>query len=325
MKKKVLILGISSFAGSTFVRHILNKDYLVYGTYFSNKIIFSDIKKKKNLKLFKINLEKDKDGLFNIAKKIKPSLIIDFSSICMVNESWLYPEKYTYVNCISKLSLIRKISLIKNLKKFIYVSTPEVFGNTNQPLKESLQIFNPSTPYATTKLFIENLIHNYQPAKNKKFIIARFSNFYGPRQPSYRLIPKLILSIKKNIRFPIHGDGKSKRNYIYSDDFSEALLKIIKKGVTGKTYHFSSEKLYSVYQIVHEICKQMNVDINTVVRFENDRSGKDYVYKLNSLRTQNELGWKAKVSLKVGISKVIEYMNLNFHKIKNIKLNFKIN
>ena len=69
----------------------------------------------------------------------------------------------------------------------------------------------------------------------------------------------------------------------------------------------------------------MNVDINTVVRFENDRSGKDYVYKLNSLRTQNELGWKAKVSLKVGISKVIEYMNLNFHKIKNIKLNFKIN
>lgn len=325
MKKKILILGISSFAGATFVRHILNKDYLVYGTYFSNKISFSDIKNKKNLKLIKINLEKDKDGLFKIANKIQPSLIIDFSSICMVNESWLYPEKYIKINCISKLSLIKKISLIKSLKKFIYISTPEVFGNTNQPLKENLQIFNPSTPYASTKLFIENLIQNYQPDKNKKFIIARFSNFYGPRQPSYRLIPKLILSIKKNIRFPIHGDGKSKRNYIFSDDFSEGLLKIIKKGVAGKTYHFSSQKLYTVKQIVHEICDQMDVNINKVVKFESDRSGKDNVYKLNCSQTRHALNWSAKVSLKVGIFQIIKYISLNFHDLKNTKLNFKIN
>lgn len=201
MKKKILILGISSFAGSSFARYILNKDYIVYGTYNSNKDIFSDIKKNKKLNLIKMNLEKDEHGLFRVAKKIQPSFIIDFSSICMVNESWLYPKKYMQINCISKLSLIKNINFIKNLKKFIYISTPEVFGNTNNSLKENSQNFNPSTPYAFTKLFLEKLINNYQQDKNKKFIIARFSNFYGPRQPSYRLIPKLILSIKKKLNF----------------------------------------------------------------------------------------------------------------------------
>ena len=325
MKEKILILGISSFAGSTFARFILKQNYFVYGTYLTNKAIFSDIKKNKKLKLIKINLEKNKNGLLKIAKKIQPSLIVDFSSICMVDESWLYPEKYININCISKISLIKNIDSIKKLKKFIYISTPEVFGETDKPLRENLKDFNPSTPYASSKLFIENLIRNYQQFKKKKFIIARFSNFYGPRQPSYRLIPKLILSINKNIKFPVHGNGKSKRNYIFSEDFSKGIFKIIKRGVTGSTYHFSSEKLYTVRQIVVEICKQMNVSVKDFTLFEKDRPGKDSIYKLDSKKTRKELNWKANISLKNGIHQVIKYINRNFHNLKNSKLEFKIN
>ena len=69
MKNKVLIFGISSFAGSVFVRFMLDKGYLVYGTYNNSIENISDIKKNVNLKLIKINLEKNKNGLLKIAKK----------------------------------------------------------------------------------------------------------------------------------------------------------------------------------------------------------------------------------------------------------------
>ena len=325
MKNKVLIFGISSFAGSVFARFMQDKGYLVYGTYNNSIKNISDIKKNVNLKLIKINLEKNENGLLKMAKKIQPTFIIDFSSICMVNESWIYPAKYMDINCNSKINLIKNIKQLKQLKKFIYISTPEIFGETSKPLKENLNLFNPSTPYASTKLFIENLIRNYQSLDSKRFIIARFSNFYGPGQPCYRLIPKLILSIKKNIRFPIHGSGKSKRNYIFSEDFCNGILNIINKGATGRTYHFSSESLYTVKDIVFEICKQMKVNVNDFVFFENDRMGKDNVYKVDSRKTRKELKWKAKVSLKKGINKTINYINNNFEKLKKEKINFKLN
>ena len=98
MKKKILILGISSFAGYTFAKYLIKKNFNIVGTFNSNQKIFSDIRNFKNLKLYKINLEKNFNGLFIIAKKENPNYIIDFSSICMVNESWINPEKYFKIN-----------------------------------------------------------------------------------------------------------------------------------------------------------------------------------------------------------------------------------
>ena len=95
--------------------------------------------------------------------------------------------------------------------------------------------------------------------------------------------------------------------------------------MTGSTYHFSSEKLYTVRQIVFEICKQMNVSVRDFILFEKDRPGKDSIYKLDSKKTRKELNWKANVSLKNGIYQVIKYINMNFHSLKKSKLKFKIN
>ena len=113
--------------------------------------------------------------------------------------------------------------------------------------------------------------------------------------------------------------------YGLSEDFCNGILDVITKGVTGKTYHFSSESLYTVKDIVFEICKQMKVNVKDSVIFENDRMGKDDVYKLDSRKTRKELKWKAKVSIKKGINKTINYINNNFEKLKKEKINFKIN
>ena len=312
MKKKILILGISSFAGYTFAKYLIKKNFNIVGTFNSNQKIFSDIRNFKNLKLYKINLEKNFNGLFIIAKKENPNYIIDFSSICMVNESWINPEKYFKINCLSKIKLINNIEKIRNVKKFVYISTPEVFGESKKNLSEDHALFNPSTPYASTKLFTENLIRNYQFSKSKRFIIARFSNFYGPNQPLHRLIPKLIISIKKNKKFIIDGKGLSKRNFIYSDDFCSGINLILNRGATGKTYHFSSKNLYTVRKIVEKVCGSMNIDYKKFVKFGKDRIGKDSVYKLDCRQTKKELNWETKISIDKGIKKIIKHIEENY-------------
>ena len=218
MKKKILVLGISSFAGASFAKYILdNKEYDVFGTFNKNDNfpLRSLLKKKKyknRLKIFKLDLSKNKN-IFSIIKKIDPEYIYDFASICMVNESWNNPKYYFQVNVNSKIELINKLNKLKKLKKFIYISTPEIFGSTSNKIKENFNKYNPTTPYAASKLSAEMFLNNYISDKEFKIIICRFSNFYGRGQPLYRLIPKLIWCIKNQIKFPLHGRGETKRDF----------------------------------------------------------------------------------------------------------------
>jgi dTDP-glucose 4,6-dehydratase len=264
-KNKILILGTSSFSGACLTEYLLNKNLHVYGTFNKNKINaylpFKDNKNKANLKTIKIDLQKNSDikKIAKLIKVIKPSIIVDFASICMVNESWQNPRLYFSINVNSKVSLLDEIKDLSYIKKYIYISTPEVFGSTFKKIKEDSKNFNPSTPYASSKLAAEFIIKNYTNNFPFNGIIARFSNFYGPFQPIYRLIPKFIMSMKRNLKFRIHGKGDSLRNFIYSDDFCNGIYQIILKGKPSSTYHFSNDQYFSVKKSITKISKLFNM------------------------------------------------------------------
>tara|TARA_Y100000590_G_scaffold457581_1_gene610535 strand:+ start:31376 stop:32368 length:993 start_codon:yes stop_codon:yes gene_type:complete len=325
---KILILGSNSFSGASMTNYLLKKKFLVYGTYNQKKpniyLNFKKNIKKNNFKMLKINLLKRSDifKLIKIIKKEKPNYILDFASLCMVNESWSLPQRYFDINVLSKIHILNEIKKLNFIKKYIYISTPEIFGSQNYKIIEKNKLFNPSTPYATSKLSCELYINNL--IKNFKFngIIARFSNFYGPGQPYYRLIPKIILSILKKKKFPIHGDGKSKRNYIFSEDFCSGIYKIIKKGNVGKTYHFSGNKLYSVIDIIKKVAKLMGKNFNIITKKSSDRKGKDLIYNISSAATKKELDWNCNTTIDNGIKKVIEFSLINFKKIKNLPIEY---
>lgn len=310
MKPKILILGASSFAGSSFFDFLFRKNkFILLGTYNSkknlNKLIF-----KKNLKkinLIKLDLSREKNSLIAIVKKFKPTYIFDFASICMVNESWDAPNNYLKINVNSKINFLKNLNKFNFLKKFIYVSTPEVFGSVNKPVRENSQTFNPSTPYAISKLAIEKYLIAYNEESGNKIIISRFSNFYGRGQLEHRLIPKVINCINKNKKFPLHGDGLTKRNFIFDDDFNEGFLKIMLKGKGGRTYHFSSNSYVTIKKIIQIICKYKNSDFNKVVYEAKERKGKDKFYFLDCKKTAKELKWKAKTNLSNGLLKTINY------------------
>lgn len=312
MKKRVLVLGGSSFAGSSFINFLVRKkNFKILATYNSKKnlkkLIFKDNLNK--FKLIKLDLNKENNSLLRIVELFKPEFIFDFASVCMVNESWDYPNYYFRVNLNSKINLIKNMNNLPNLKKFIYVGTPEIFGSTSKAMNENSLKFNPSTPYAISKLAIENLLIAYQKNFGNKIIITRFSNFYGRGQLEHRLIPKLLKCIETNTKFPIHGNGLTKRDFIFDEDFNNAFLKVLQKGKIGKIYHFSTYSYTSIIDIIKTICKIKKVKYKDITYKVSERKGKDKYYFLNSNNTSKELKWKAKYNLIKGLKKTIDYYN----------------
>lgn len=310
MKTKVLILGGSSFAGSSFINFLSQKKkYKIIGTYNSKKnlkkLIFKNSLKK--FELIRLNLNNEKNSLLKIVKSFKPKYIFDFASVCMVNESWDDPNYYLRVNLNSKIDFIQNMHNLSFIKKFIYVGTPEIFGSTLKPVKENSLNFNPSTPYAISKLSFEQFLMAYQKNYKNKVIITRFSNFYGRGQLEHRLIPKVLKCIKNNLKFPIHGKGLTKRDFIFDEDFNDAFYKVLKKGKLGKIYHFSTNYYVSIKSIVETICKSKNVKFKDIVYKTSDRIGKDKYYFLDCNKTSKELKWKPKNKLIQGLNKTIKY------------------
>ena len=322
--KKILILGISSFSGASVASYLFNKKYKIIGTYNSSKKINYLLYKNKGIKTHKINLLNDEKKLLKLILKVKPEIILDYASICMVNESWKYQQQYYKINVESRLGIIENLNKMRFLKKYIYISTPEVFGNKKNRLKENYNNFLPSTPYAVSKLMAEFNFRNAFNSKKFPIIISRFSNFYGPGQELYRLIPKIIMSIKKNIKFPLQGNGKSKRDFIYSEDFCEATLKVIKNGKIGEIYHFSGDKYVSMNYIIKIICKLLKKNYDFLIKKVKDRVGKDEIYILDGSSTKEKLKWKTKTTLQNGIKETILFYEKNYNYLKNKKLNYKI-
>ena len=108
MSNKILILGATSFGGSSFMKFLkYNSKFKVWGTYKTKKNITRLFKKEKNkFKFIKLDLSIKNNSLTNIVRKIKPKYVFDFASICLVNESWVNPEYYLKVNFSSKLKFI---------------------------------------------------------------------------------------------------------------------------------------------------------------------------------------------------------------------------
>jgi dTDP-glucose 4,6-dehydratase len=322
---KILVLGISSFAGSSFFEYVSKiKKYEVYGSYNTRKknYYMPFLNKLNKKKIFKVKMNSN-SKIFDIVKKLNPHYIIDFSSLCMVNESWNNFSKYIEFNISAKIKLIENIKKIKNIKKYIYISTPEIFGSNNFEIHEKYLVKNPTTPYATSKLAFENLLTNYSKIQKYPFIIARFSNFYGRRQPLYRLIPKVIFSIILKIKFPLHGNGHTKRDFIFEDDFNSGILKIIKKGLIGKIYHFSTGEFIAIKNLIKKICIKNNVNYKNLVIKTKDRNGKDQNYFLCSKKTRKELMWQPKVNLDKGIDIVQKFMLSNIISLETVDLEYK--
>jgi dTDP-glucose 4,6-dehydratase len=323
--KNVLIIGSNSFAGSNFIDFLLNKNFKIYGVSRKKEIDneYLSYKKNKNLNNFKfykinLNLKKDINKLIKIIKNKKIPYIVNFAAQGMVAESWINPQDWYKTNVVSNSILIKKLSKLK-IKKYLNFSTPEVYGNTSSLMKES-NTFAPTTPYAISRSAQDFNLLAYYKTYNFPVVFTRAANIYGPYQQSYRIIPKVIISILTNKKIPIHGKGDALRSFIYMPDVSRALYMILldKKNI-GETFHISSKRFISILKLTKLINILMNVKNKNTYHVK-ERDGKDLKYTLNSNKIRKYYSWSEKTNLEDGIINTINWIKKNLNYFKKASL-----
>lgn len=330
MLKKILILGSNSYSGNYLVAFLLKKRFSVIGCSLSNQSeerfnAISQLPKKlqNKYKFKKIDINKDFNNLKKLILKNKPNVIIDFLGQGMVAESWEHPHLTFNTNVLSKIKLYNFLIKQKFLKKYIKISTPEVFGSANIT-NSNYKKYNPSTPYALSHSTIENYLLLLLKQFSFPVVISRFANFYGPYQKLYRVIPLAIHKANKKEKFFLHGGGASRRSFIYADDFCEGIYKMIIKAKIGESYQFSSKEYLKIKDIVEMIYKKKNLIPKKYIINVKDRPGKDKNYKIYDNDTRKQLKWKNKTSFDMGINEVIKWYEKYEHDFNQKDEKFKI-
>lgn len=327
LKNKYLVMGSNSFSGSNLIDYLLNKNHSVLGISRSKEIQkdFLPYKNNKNIRLFtfkKIDINKNINNFKKIILKFKPNIVVNFIAQGMVAESWQNPQDWYQTNIVSQVIIYRELSKFNFIKKFIHVTTPEVYGSTSKKIKENYN-FNPSTPYAISRATLDT--HLYKFYKNFKLpiIFTRTANVYGPGQQLYRIIPKSFMCSKKKIKLSLHGGGKSLRSFIHITDASKATYIISKKGKIGQTYHISTNEFISIKTLVKKIAKIQNLSFNKLCKVDVDRIGKDQSYKLNSSKLIKKLKWRPAININQGLLLTKNWIDVSYKRLKNLKLNYQ--
>ena len=304
---KLLVTGGLGFIGSNFIiknlaKHqdweITNLDAMFYG---SNNKNLKRIENNQNYKFVKGNIVDN-----NLIKKLisENEIIINFAAESFVDRSILDAKPFLDSNVNGVFTILENIK--NSEKKFLHISTDEVYGSlTKESAKENFR-FNPSSPYSATKAAAELLINAYQKTYDCNCMITRCTNNYGPNQFPEKFIPKSIILANLNKKIPIYGTGKNIRDWLFVDDHCDAISSVLEKGESGKSYNISGNNEIDNLTIVNKILSLMGKSTD-LIEYVEDRPGHDFRYSIDSSLIRNEIGWKPKVEFEKGLEKTIQW------------------
>ena len=196
-------------------------------------------------------------------------------------------------------------------KRFIQISTDEVYGSINQGEWDESCALMPNSPYAASKAAADLLVLSYHHTYNLDLVITRSCNNFGPRQLTEKLIPLVITNLMKGKKVPVYGDGKNIREWIYVSDNCKYISKVIENGAPGQTYNIGSGVRLTNLEIVHSILQIMNLSEN-YIEFVRDRLGHDQRYALNSTKIHQTIKTRFESDFYEMLEKTIQWYQANF-------------
>jgi len=230
--------------------------------------------------------------------------VVNFAAESFVDRSIANADPFLVSNIRGAFTLLDITK--KQKKRFVHISTDEVFGSIENDSAVETSKFNPSSPYAATKAAAELLINSYITTYDCDCVITRCTNNYGPRQFPEKLIPKTILLANKDKKIPVYGDGKNIRDWIFVNDHCEAVFQILLDGKSGESYNISANNEIDNTTVVKRILDIMGKS-EDLVEYVEDRPGHDFRYSMSSSKIYKEMSWKPKISFDKGIEKTVEW------------------
>jgi dTDP-glucose 4,6-dehydratase len=323
---KVFVIGSNSFSGSDFVDLLLEKGgYSVTGISRSpeKSALFLPYKRfnSPNFKFHQMDMNKDMKRLIELVDSVKPDYIINFAAQSEVAPSWKNPGQWFQTNAVSITELADALKDRKFLKKYVHISSPEVYGTCEGVVKEDGPL-NPSTPYAASKAAGDLSLFTFVKNFNFPMVMIRSTNVYGAHQQLFKIIPRSVIYVKLGKTIELHGGGKAVKSYIHIRDISRGELAAMEKGRTGEIYHLSPDKGTAVKDVVRKICEKLGVDFAKAAKAVEERLGQDKAYIIDSTKARKEFGWKPAISIDEGLQGVVDWVNQNWEAIKKEPLEY---
>ena len=316
MSKPFVVIGSNSFSGSNFARYLLKQGHQVLGVSRSAEpdAVFlpykSDPSYSDLFKFFQGDLNTDHRAVVDLIRDFSPKYVVNFAAQGMVAQSWDSPEDWYQTNVVAQVRLHDELRKLRGLKKYVHVTTPEVYGNTDGWIIENNN-FAPSTPYAVSRASCDLHLMSFFRAYQFPVVFTRAANVYGPGQQLYRIIPRALMCARTGQRLQLHGGGRSVRCFIHIEDVAEATYQIALRGESGQCYHISTQQKISIRELVERIANKVGIALSELVEISDERLGKDQTYLLDSAKLREELGWSDVVDLDTGIEKTCDWVDAN--------------
>lgn len=290
---KTLVTGGVGFIGSNFVRYLANE------TSDDIYVLDSLVKSKSLDSISSISVSRLRfvEGSVNdgfLVREIMDEVdrVVHFAAETHNDNSLSGPRAFVESNIIGTFEVLEAVR--RSGKRLHHISTDEVFGDL--PLDSDAKFteatpYRPSSPYSATKASSDHLVRSWVRSFGINATISNCSNNFGPWQHVEKFIPRQITELALGRKARVYGDGANVRDWIHVDDHSDAILRILERGLSGETYLVGADGERTNLQVVLELLRIFDRPQN-FFDFVRDRPGHDLRYSIDASKLRRELGWR---------------------------------
>jgi dTDP-glucose 4,6-dehydratase len=310
----LLITGGAGFIGSRFAELLVNQEI---PNKYSSITVVDNLTYSGNL----LNLDSiistprfyfqkgdicNQEEIADILESRQIDVIANFAAESHVDRSIESSYEFLYTNVLGTQNLLDLAKKFK-VKRFLQVSTDEVYGSIAKGSWEEDEPLKPNSPYSASKAGADLLVLAYGKTYGMNIGITRCCNNYGLRQFPEKIIPLFVSNLIDGKRVPIYGDGKQVREWIHVDDHCRGVAKVLESGRAGEVYNIAGTDEFENIELARKIIAFFSKSEADAFDFVEDRKGHDIRYSLTGNKSRKELNIAPKINFKDGLKETIEW------------------
>ncbi|MBN1689196.1 MAG: dTDP-glucose 4,6-dehydratase [Candidatus Omnitrophica bacterium] len=309
--KKVLITGGCGFIGSNFIKgfiqshpewKIINFDKL---TYCGNRAYTKELEGNQRYEF--VHGDICDGGVVNMVVE-DVEAIIHFAAETHVDRSIDSADDFLHTNIFGTRTLLESAKRF-DIKRFIHISSDEVYGSIEKGFVSEDSPLQPNNPYSASKAASDLLVRAYWRTYQMPLVIVRSSNNYGPNQFPEKVIPLFITNLLEGKKVPLYAKGENRRDWIFVQDNCRAIEMVFDKGEPGGVYNIPGGQETSNVDLTKRILKLLGKS-EDMIQEVNDRPGHDFRYAMEGKKIQN-LGFRPQYDLNQGLELTVQWYREN--------------
>jgi dTDP-glucose 4,6-dehydratase len=236
-------------------------------------------------------------------------IVVHFAAETHVDRSILAAGDFIHTDVFGTFVLLEAAREAPRLRRFIQISTDEVYGSVAEGCSRETDELRPRNPYSASKAGADRLAYSYWATHGVPVVVTRASNNYGPNQFPEKVIPLFITNAIDERPLPLYGDGLNVRDWLHVEDHCRALDLLIGRGEPGQVYNIGGGNEVRNIDLTQRIL-QLTGRPDTLITPVADRPGHDRRYALDTAKLR-ALGWAPQVPFDEGLAATVEWYRAN--------------